>query len=153
MDSGHCCAIERCIQFAPLTRGHHRTRCKPHGLKHAANDDGIGGEHFTNHGDGGLVGTARARRLNRTCQNLFTRVFEHGTSQNIFGFCVCGDTETRHVDADDSHAIDFFGKQLQGHTTGGGHTQIDDHNGVVFFGIGLVVDRLANVFKQLACDQ
>ena len=153
MDSSYGCAIERCIKFAPLAGGHHRARCKAHGLEHATNDDRIGREHFTNHGDGGLIRTARTRRLNRTCQNFFARIFEHGAGQNIFGFCVRGHAKTWHIDANDTNTVDLFGQQLKWHTTGSRHAQIDDHNAVVFFGIGLVENSLANVFEQLACDQ
>ena len=78
---------------------------------------------------------------------------QHGTRQDIFGFGVCRHTKTGYIDTDDANAVDFFGQQLQGHTTGCGHTQVDDDNAIECFWVGLLVHRIADVFKQFACDQ
>ena len=64
-----------------------------------------------------------------------------------------GHAKTGHIDADDAHAIDGIGQQLQRHAGCGGHAQIGDHDGVIFFRIGHLEHRFANVFKQLAGHQ
>jgi hypothetical protein len=37
-----------------------------------------------------------------------------------------GTPKPGHVDADDAHAVDLLGQQLQRHAAGGGHAQVDD---------------------------
>jgi hypothetical protein len=64
-----------------------------------------------------------------------------------------GHTKTRHVDADDAHAVDGLGQQLQQHGAGGGHAQVDDDHGVVLGRVALGVHRVADVLEQLARDQ
>jgi hypothetical protein len=66
---------------------------------------------------------------------------------------VSGHTKTWNVDSNDAHAIDLFGQQLQWHTTGRGHAEIDDDHGVITLRIRLGVNRLANVLKEFASDQ
>ena len=55
-----------------------------------------------------------------------------------------------YINANDAHPVDVFGQQLQRDATGSGYAQINDDDGVVVGWVGLVVDRLADVFKQLA---
>ncbi len=153
MNRGDRSAIECGIQFAPFARGHYRTRGQTHGLKHHADGDGIRREHFTNQCDGGFVAFAIARRCDRTGAGFIARITQHGTGEYVLGFGVRRHTKSRHVDADDAHTIDFFGQDLQWHTTGCWYTQIDDDDGVIQIRIGFFMDRVANVFEQLACHE
>ena len=153
MDGGNRRAIERGVQLAPFARGHHGASGKTHGLEHAANDHWIGGEHFAQQGDGRFFGAAGAWRLHWASYDFFTGVLQHGAREHILGLGVRGHAKARHINADDSHAVDVFGQQLQGHAARSGHTQIDDDNGVVLCRVRLVVNRFADVLEQLARDQ
>ena len=58
--------------------------------------------------------------------------------------------ESRHVDADDAHAVDRLRQQLQRHARRGGHAQVRDDDRVVQFGIGELEHCFADVLEQLA---
>ncbi len=146
-------AVERGIELAPLAGRHHRTRSQAHGGEHLANDDRIGREHLTQQGHRGQVTPPGTRSGHRAADDFFAGVFQHRPGQHVFGFGMGGHTKTGHVDADDAHAIDLFGQELQRHATGGRHTQVDDHDGVHLVRIRFGVHRIADVFKQLARDQ
>ena len=153
MNSSDRCAVKRCIQLTPFTRGDNRPCCDTHGLQHAPNDHGIGWKHFAQQRDSWFIRTPRSGCLNWTSHYFFARIFQHRTSQYIFGFSVRWHTKTRYINTDNANSVDIFGQQLQRHTTRSRHAQVDDHYGVIFFWIRFVVDRLTNVFKQLTCDQ
>ena len=153
MNGGHHGAIQSAIQFAPLARGYGGASCQAHGLEHATNDDRIGGEHFTQQGDGWFVRAPAPRRLHRPGHGFGAGVFQHGACQHVFGLGMGGDAKAWHVDADDANAVDLFGQYLQRHTAGGGHAQVDDHDGVVQGRVGLLVHGFTDVFKQFAGDQ
>ena len=149
----HTAAVERGIQLAPLAGGHHGAGQDVHGGEHLGNDHRVGGEHFTQQGHRGLALATAFGRLHRAAHDFFAGIAQHGTGQHVFGLGVGGHPKTRHIDADDAHAIDLFGQQLQGHTAGGGYAQIDDDDGVKLGWVGLGMDRVADVLKQFAGDQ
>ena len=62
-------------------------------------------------------------------------------------------TKTRHVDADNAHAVDDIGDQLQWHARRGRHAQVGNHNSIVKRRISHLVNGLANVLEQLAGDE
>ncbi len=94
-----------------------------------------------------------ARRLHRTLERFRARVAEHGARQHILGLGMGRYAETRHIDADDAHAVDFFRQQLQRHAGRRRHAQIDDDHRVVQSRVGQLEYRLADVLEQLARHQ
>ena len=64
-----------------------------------------------------------------------------------------GHTKAGHVYANNSNAIDFFGQELQRHTACGRHAEINNDERIKVLGIGLGVDRLANILKEFARDK
>jgi hypothetical protein len=60
------------------------------------------------------------------------------------------DPETRHVDANDADAVDLLRQELERHTGGGRHAEVDDDDCVVEGGVGELEHRLADVLEQLA---
>ena len=61
--------------------------------------------------------------------------------------------EAWHVDADDTHAVDFVRQQVERHARCGRHAEIGDDDGVVKRGIGELEHGFADILKQLAGDQ
>ena len=146
-------AVERGVQLAPLAGGYHRACGQAHGGQHLTNDDRVGREHLAQQRHRGLVPTTGAGCGHRAAHDFFAGVFQHRAGQHVFGLGMGGHTKAGYVDADDAHAVDLFGQQLQRHTAGGRHTQVDDDDGVDLVRVGLGVHRFADVFKQLAGDQ
>jgi hypothetical protein len=108
-------AVERGIELAPFACRHDRAGGQAHRLEHHADADRIGREHLAQQRDRGLVGTTVARRLHRACWPRCGRKFQHGAGQHVLGFGMGRHAEARHVDADDAHAVDLLGQQLQRH--------------------------------------
>ena len=153
MDGRHRSAVQRCVELAPLACWHHRACGQAHGLEHARDDDWVGREHLPEQADARLVCTAAPGRLYGAVLNFFPRKTQHGARQHILGLGMGGNAKTGHIDTDDAHTVDFPGQQLQRHAAGGRYTQVDDDDGVQLVRIGLVVDRLTDVFEQLAGNQ
>ena len=153
MDSRHADAVQGRIQLAPLAGRHHRPGNQVHGCQHLADDHRIGREHLAQQRNRRLVQAPATRRLNRTVHDFFAGVLEHGAREHIFGFRVGRNTKAGYIDADDAHAVDLFGQQLQRHAAGGRDAQVDDHDGIELGRVRLGINRLADVFKQLASDQ
>ena len=153
MDGGHGRAVQRRIELAPLARGHHRSGGQAHGREQHADAHGVGREHLAQQGDGGLVRNAAARRRHRAGLGLATGEPEHGAGQHVLGLGMRGHAKARHVDADDAHAVDVLGQQLQRHAAGRGHAQVDDDHRVVQRRVSLLEDGFADVLEQLARDQ
>ena len=61
--------------------------------------------------------------------------------------------KSRHVDADDAHAVDLLRQGAQRHARRGGHAEIGDDDRVVERGIGEPMHRLADVLVEFSCDQ
>ena len=151
-------AIQRCIQFAPFARGYHRSSGQSQWLQHHADTDGISREHFADQGHRGLglltiAQLMIARCCNRTQFCFRARVPKHGASQHIFGFSMRRHTEAWHINADNSHAVNFFWQNLQRHTRGRRHAQIGDDYCIVFFRVSQFEYCVANVFEQFTSNQ
>ena len=130
MDGCHRGAVEGGVKFTPFTGGHHRSCSQTHGGQHLRNAHRVSGEHLAQQGHRRQRLTTTARRLHGARHDFLAGITQHGTGQHVFGLGMGGHTKTRHIDADDAHTVDFFGQQLQWHTAGSGHTQIDDDDGV-----------------------
>jgi hypothetical protein len=130
VNGGYCCAIERGIEFAPFARGDGRPYRQSHRGQQLANDDRVGREHLAQQGDRGLVLTTAARCGHGAVLDLFACIPQHGASQHILGLSMRRHPKAGHIDADDAHALNFLGQQLQRDATGGGHTQVDDDDGI-----------------------
>ena len=146
-------AIERGIQLAPFACRHHRSRRKAQGLEHHADAHRIDGKHLPHQGDRRPRIAPAARRLDRALRSFGSRIAQHGTREYVFGLRMRRHAETRHIDTDDTNAVDFLRQQLQRNPGRRGHAQIDDDHGVVERRIGEFEDRLANVLEQLSGDQ
>ena len=153
MDPRHHGAIEGCVQLAPLTRRDHRTSRQAKGFQHCTDADRIHRKHFAHQGNRRLVADAVARRLHRALLGFGACVSQHRAGQYVLCLGVRRHAEPRHVDADDAHAVDVLGQQLQRHTTGGRHAQVDDDHCVVLRRIRQLEHRFADVFEQLAGHQ
>ena len=64
-----------------------------------------------------------------------------------------GYPKSRHVNTDDADTIDLFRQQPQRHTRRARDTQIGHHDGIVLFRIGHLMNRITDVFEQLAGHQ
>ena len=153
MDRGDRGAIERGVQFSPLAGRHQLPGGKPHGLEHHADAHGVRGENLAHQRDGGLARARYTRRLHGTCLSLGARVFQHRAGEHVLRLGMRRNAKARHVDADDSHAVDFFWQQLQRHAGRGRHTKIGDDDRIVVGRIGNRVHRVADILEQLARDQ
>ena len=153
MDRCHCFAVQGGIQFAPLACGRNGADRQIHGRNHLRNDHGVCGEHLTQQGDGGLDTSRLAGCSHGASHGFLAGIVQHGASQHIFGLGMGGHTKPWHIDANDANTVDFFGQQLKRHTTGGGHTQVDDDDAVKLLRVRLSVNRLTNVLEQFAGHQ
>ena len=153
VDRGHRGAVQRGIQLAPFARRHDRAGGQAHRLEQHADAHRVGREHLAQQRDRRLVGHAVARRRHRAGLGLAAGIAQHRAGQHVLGLGMRGHAETGHVDADDAHAVDLLGQQLQRHAAGRGHAQVDDDDAVVQGRVGLLVHRLADVLEQLAGDQ
>jgi hypothetical protein len=153
MDRGGDPAIQCAVEIAPLARRQARRQRQSHRLQHGADADRIDREKLADQRHGRLVGLVVSRALHRAFFGLEARVFEHGAGEHVLRFRVRRHAEARHVDADDAHAFDLLGQQVERHARGGGHAQIDDHDRVVVFGLGDLEDRFADVFEELAAHE
>ena len=146
-------AIERAVKLAPFARRRHGPGGETDQIQHAPDLHGIDGEHLAEQRYRGLAVARGSRRLNRPLLRLETRKAQHRSSQDILGFRVRRHAEARNIYADDAHAINLLGQEPQGNPGSCRHAEIDDDDGVVFFGIGKLEDGLANVFEKLARHQ
>ena len=146
-------AIQRGIELAPFTGWHHGANGQIHGRNHLRNAHRVGREHFAQQRDCGLALARLARCGHRAGHDFMAGVTQHGAGQHVLGFGMRGHAKTGHVDADHAHAVDGRRQQLQRHTAGGGHAQVDDDDGVEFGRVSLRMHGFADVFKQLAGDQ
>ena len=117
------------------------------------NDHRVGGEHFTQQGDGGLGAAALARCGHGASHGFLAGIVQHGASQHVFGLGMGGHAKPWHINTNDAHTIDFLGQQLQGHTAGSRHTQVDDDDAIELVRVGLFVHSFTDIFEQLAGDQ
>ena len=152
MDSGHRGAVQRRVEFAPFPRGHDRTSGETQGFQHHADAHRIGGKHLSQQRDRGFIGLF-ARRRDRSLLGFAPGVFQHGPGQDVLGLGVRRHPETRHVDTDNAHAVDFLRQQLQWHARRGRYAEVGDDYGVVKLGVGQLEYSLANVLEQLAGDE
>ncbi len=153
VDCSNDFAVERGIELAPLTAGNDRTCRQTEWREHPSDTQRVRREHFAQQGHCRTVGFARNGGLDGASLHFLAGVIEHRTSQHILGFGVGGNAETRHIDADDPHPVDFIRQQAQRHAGRGGHAQVGDDDRVVPIRVGHVVDRFADIFEQLAGDQ
>ena len=153
MNRGDRRAVQGRIQLTPLARRDDRAGREPERFKHHADADRVRGEHLTQERDRGLLGLAAARRSDRTEFRFRSGVLEHRAGQHVLGLGVRRHAESRHVDADDAHAVDLLWEQLERYAAGGRHAEVRDHDGVVVRRVGELVHRLADILEQLAGDQ
>ena len=153
MDQGGGGAIQGGIEFAPLAGRHRGTDRQAQWLQQHADADRIGGKHLPHQGQGRPATPPAAGGLDRTRLGLGAGIGEHGAGQQVLGLGMGGHAKTRHVQAEDAHALDLARQQPQGHAGGGGHAKIDDHQGVDLVRIGQFKDRRLEILEQLAGDQ
>jgi hypothetical protein len=147
-------AVERGIELAPFARGHHGAGGQAQGLQHRADHHRIGREHLAQQGHGGLGGAPCARGGHRAGFGFGAGVLQHRAGQHVLGLRVRGHAEAGHIDADDAHAVDGLGQQLQRHAAGRGHAQVDDdHRCRTWPGRPACMHGVADVLEQLAGDQ
>jgi hypothetical protein len=146
-------AGERAVEFAPLACRHDRTGGEPQGLEHASDHDRIDREDLTDQRHASATALRPAGARHGALLRLTARVGEHRAGEDILGLGVRRHAEARHIDTDDAHTVDLFRQQVQGHTGGGRHAEVDQHDGVVLVRIGELVGRLAQVLEQLAGHQ
>ncbi len=61
-----------------------------------------------------------------------------------------GNAENGNVYADDANPVDLLGQEAERYAGGGGHAEVDDHDGVVVGRLGHLEHRLADILEQFA---
>jgi hypothetical protein len=152
MDGGGDIAIERSIHVAPFTAGQGGCGGHAHRCQQGADARRVGGEHFADQGDGRpLIDMFGA--CDRAVLGFRAGIFQHCPGQHVLGFGMGRHAETRHVDANDAHAVDLLREQIERHAGGSRHAQIDHHHGVVIGGFGGLENRVADILEKLAFDE
>ena len=103
-------AIKRRIKFAPFAAGHNWPRSQTQRCQHRAYHHRICREHFAQQGHCGAIMLAACGGLHGASLNFRAGVFQHGTRQHILGLGVGWDAKAGHINANDSHAVDFTGQ-------------------------------------------
>ena len=153
VDGGNGSTVEGREQLAPFAHRNHRACGQAHRLQHATDRHRVDREHFAQQRDGGQGAARGARGGNRALADFLGGIAQHGARQHVLGFRMGGNTEARHVDADDADAVDFLRQQLQRHARSSRNAEIGDDDGVVVFRLREVEHRLADVLEQLARHQ
>ena len=153
MHRGDDVAVERRVQVAPLARGHLRRDAESHRRQQAAGEDRVDREHLAEQADARTFAEIAARTRDRAGLGFVARVAQHRAGEDVLRLGVRRHAETGHVDADDAHAVDFLGQQVERHAGSGRHAQVDDDDRVVLGRVGELVDGVTDVLEQLAGDQ
>ena len=114
-------AIERRVLLAPLATRQGRRRGQAHRREQGRDAHWVGRKQLTYQGDSRQAGGRHVRSRDRAADRFQARRAQHRAGQHILGLRMGRHAEPRHVDSDDTHAVDDFRQQIERHAGRGRH--------------------------------